>query len=127
MASRKTVILLSGGVDSSTAMALAKQEGSELHALSSRFGQRHQREIEAAKRVAESLRSKDHLIVDFDLRAIGSSALTDHIEVSKGRSPRQISDGIPITYVPARNTIFLSFALSLAEKIGTGDILFGAN
>ncbi len=127
MALRKAVNLLSGGVDSVTVMALAKQEGYELHALSFRYGQRHQREIEAAKRVAESLRSKDHLIVGFDLRDIGGSALADHIEISKRRSDRQLFDGIPITYVSARNAIFLSFALFLADKVGTGDILSGAN
>jgi 7-cyano-7-deazaguanine synthase len=127
MPSKKAVVLLSGGVDSSTAMAGAHREGYEIHALSFRYGQRHVREIEAAKRVAAFFKVKDHLIIDFDLRAIGGSALTDQIDVPKGRDPQEISRGIPVTYVPARNTIFLSFALSLAEKIESEDIFFGAN
>jgi len=127
MADKKAVVLLSGGVDSSTAMAVADRQGYRLHALSFRYGQRHEREIEAAKRVAAFFRAQDHLIIDFDLRAIGGSALTDQIEVPKGRSAKEISQGIPITYVPARNTIFLSFALALAEKIEGEDIFFGAN
>ena len=127
MAVERAVVLLSGGVDSSTAMAMAKKEGYELHALSFRYGQRHEREIEAAKKIAAFFQIKDHLIIDFNLRAIGGSALTDEIEVPKGRSPKEISHGIPVTYVPARNTIFLSFALALAEKIVAEDIFFGAN
>jgi 7-cyano-7-deazaguanine synthase len=124
---KKAVVLLSGGVDSSTAMAIAKREGYRLYALSFLYGQRHEREIEAARRVAAFFSAEDHLIIDFDLRAIGGSALTDHIEVPKGRSPQEISQGIPTTYVPARNTIFLSFALALTEKIEAEDIFFGAN
>ena len=127
MPDKKAVVLLSGGVDSSTAAALAKKEGFKLHALSFRYGQRHEREIEAAKRVAAFFGIEKHLIIDFNLRAIGGSALTDRIEVPKGRSAKEISRTIPITYVPARNTIFLSFALALAEKIGSEDIFFGAN
>ncbi|MFQ5542322.1 MAG: 7-cyano-7-deazaguanine synthase QueC [Candidatus Binatia bacterium] len=127
MLSKKAVVLLSGGVDSSTAMAVADREGYEIHALSFRYGQRHAREIEAAKRVATFFKVRDHLIIDFDLKAIGGSALTDQIDVPKGRDPQEISRGIPVTYVPARNTIFLSFALSLAEKIESEDIFFGAN
>lgn len=127
MANKKAVALLSGGIDSSTAAAMAKKEGLQLHALSFRYGQRHGREIEAAKKVAAFLGVRDHLIIDFNLRSIGGSALTDQIEVPKGRSPGEISHGIPITYVPARNTIFLSFALALAEKIAAEDIFFGAN
>jgi 7-cyano-7-deazaguanine synthase len=118
---------LSGGVDSSTAAAIAKKDGFQIHPLSFRYGQRHEREIEAAKRVAAFLGAQEHLIMDFNLRAIGGSALTDEIEVPKGRSPTEISQSIPITYVPARNTIFLSFALALAEKIAAEDIFFGAN
>ncbi|HEV8344600.1 MAG TPA: 7-cyano-7-deazaguanine synthase QueC, partial [Candidatus Binatia bacterium] len=91
------------------------------------YGQRHEREIEAAKRVAAFLRAENHLVIDFNLRAIGGSALTDEIEVPKGRSTKEISQGIPVTYVPARNTIFLSFALALTEKIDAEDIFFGAN
>ncbi len=127
MPSKKAVVLLSGGVDSSTAMAVAYREGYEIHALSFRYGQRHGREIDAAKRVAASFEVGNHLIIDFDLRAVGGSALTDQIDVPKGREPEEISRGIPVTYVPARNTIFLSFALSLAEKIESEDIYFGAN
>lgn len=121
------VILLSGGLDSATAAAIAKQQGFELHALSFRYGQRHEREIEAAKKVAAFLNVKSHQITDFDLRAIGGSALTDQIAVPKRRSAKAIAKGIPVTYVPARNTIFLAFALALAERIGAGDIFFGAN
>lgn len=127
MPSKNAVVLLSGGVDSSTAAAVAKHEGYRLQALTFRYGQRHEREVEAAKKVAASLGVKDHLIIDFNLRAIGGSALTDQIDVPKGRSPETIAHGIPVTYVPARNTIFLSFALALAEKISAEDIFFGAN
>jgi 7-cyano-7-deazaguanine synthase len=127
MFEKKAVVLLSGGVDSSTAAAVARKEGYQLHALTFRYGQRHEREIEAAKRVAAFLGIKDHLTIDFNLRAIGGSALTDQIEVPRGRSIKQISHGIPVTYVPARNTIFLSFALALSEKIEGEDIFFGAN
>lgn len=118
---------MSGGVDSSTAAAIAKKEGFQLYALSFRYGQRHEREIEAARRVAVFFAVQEHLIMDFDLRTIGGSALTADIEVPKGRSPKEISHGIPVTYVPARNTIFLSFALALSEKIAAEDIFFGAN
>ena len=127
MSNKKAVVLLSGGVDSSTTAAIAKQEGFHLYALSLRYGQRHEKEIKAAKRVAAFLTVKKHLIIDFNLRAIGGSALTDQIDVPKRRSGKEISHGIPITYVPARNTIFLSFALALSEKIGGEDIFFGAN
>ena len=119
--------MLSGGVDSSTAMAIAKKESYELHALTFRYGQRHEREIEASQRVASSLDAREHLILDFNLRAIGGSALTDEIQVPKGRSPEEIPHGVPVTYVPARNTIFLSFALALAERLEAEDIFFGAN
>jgi 7-cyano-7-deazaguanine synthase len=126
--SQKTVVLLSGGLDSATALAIAKKAGFEVHPLTFRYGQRHEREIEAAKKVAGSLgAAKEHLILDFDLRAIGGSALTDDIDVPKNRRPEEISHGVPVTYVPARNTIFLSFGLALAEKIGARDIFFGAN
>jgi len=127
MAANKSVILLSGGVDSATAGAIAKTQGFELHALTLQYGQRHRREIEAAKRVAAHLQVNDQIIIEVDLRAIGGSALTDDIEVPKGRSAIEITRGIPSTYVPARNTIFLSFALALAERLATGDIFFGAN
>ena len=119
--------MLSGGIDSSTAMAIAKREGFELHSLTFRYGQRHEREIEAAKKVAAFLGAQGHLIIEFNLRAIGGSALTDEIEVPKGRNQKEIAGGIPVTYVPARNTIFLSFALALAERLEAEDIFFGAN
>jgi 7-cyano-7-deazaguanine synthase len=127
MADKDAVLLLSGGIDSTTAGAIARQEGFQLHALSFRYGQRHEHELKAAKRVANFLGARAHLVIDFDLRAIGGSALTDEIEVPKKRSPNEITHGIPITYVPARNTIFLSFALALAERIEAEDIFFGAN
>ena len=127
MSAKKAVVLLSGGVDSSTAAAIAKSYGYEVRALSFRYGQRHEREVEAAKKVAGALGVKEHLIIEFNLRAIGGSALTAEIDVPKGRSAKEISREIPVTYVPARNTIFLSFGLALAEKIGAEDIFFGAN
>jgi 7-cyano-7-deazaguanine synthase len=126
MIGKDAVILLSGGVDSSTAALIAKQNGFQLHALTLRYGQRHQRELEAAKKVADFLGIKQ-LIIEFDLRAIGGSALTDEIQVPKGRRPDDMARGIPATYVPARNTIFLSFALAWAERIECADIFFGAN
>ncbi|HKA31755.1 MAG TPA: 7-cyano-7-deazaguanine synthase QueC [Candidatus Binatia bacterium] len=126
--SAKAVVLLSGGLDSATVMAIAHSEGYEVHPLSFRYGQRHARELQAAERVARSLGAAErHLVIAFDLRAIGGSALTDAIDVPKSRSAGEIARGIPATYVPARNTIFLSFGLALAEKIGAGDIFFGAN
>ena len=121
------VILLSGGLDSATAAAMAKQQGFQLHALSFRYGQRHKREIEAAKTLAAFLKAKTHRVTEFDLRAIGGSALTDQIAVPKGRTAKEMARGIPVTYVPARNTIFLAFALALAERIESGDIFFGVN
>lgn len=127
MSPQRAVVLLSGGVDSSTVLAIASSENYELHALSFRYGQRHERELDAAKRVALALASRDHVIIDFNLRAIGGSALTSDLAVPKGRSFDAISQGIPSTYVPARNTIFLSFALALAETLETGEIFFGAN
>ena len=123
----KSVILLSGGIDSATAAALAKQQGFELHALSYHYGQRHERELESAKQVAAFLRAQSHQVIRFDLRTIGGSALTDQIDVPKARTESEISRGIPVTYVPARNTIFLSFALAVAERIAAQDIFFGAN
>jgi 7-cyano-7-deazaguanine synthase len=98
-----------------------------LYALTFRYGQRHEREIEAAEKIARGLGAEEHLVIEFNLRAIGGSALTDDIDIPKGRSSREISHGIPVTYVPARNTVFLSFALGWAEKIGVQDIFFGAN
>lgn len=123
---KKAVILLSGGIDSSTTAAIAKAEGYELYALSFEYGQRHRLELESAKKVAESLSAKKHLIIKFDIREIGGSALTADIEVPKDRRQRTDS-AIPVTYVPARNTIFLSFALGWAEVLEASDIFIGAN
>lgn len=127
MARKKAVILLSGGIDSATAAVIAQQNGFDLHALTFRYGQRHDREIDAAKQVVAWLRVQEHLIIDCDLRAIGGSALTDRIKVPKDRSASEIGQGIPVTYVPARNTIFLAYGLALAEKLEASDIFFGAN
>jgi len=124
---KKAVILLSGGLDSATTLAMAKDEGFELYALSFRYGQRHNNEIEAAKRVALIFNVSDHKIAEIDLRLFGGSALTDSIDVPKSRSEGEIGEGIPVTYVPARNTIFLSFAIAYAEVIGSGDIFIGVN
>jgi 7-cyano-7-deazaguanine synthase len=126
MIGKDAIILLSGGIDSATAALIAKQSGFQLHALTLRYGQRHERELEAAKDVAHFL-GAPQLMIEFDLRAIGGSALTDEIPVPKGRGPEEIKRGIPVTYVPARNTIFLSFALALAERVESADIFFGAN
>ena len=124
---KKAVVLLSGGVDSATTLAIARAEGYELYALSFSYGQRHSRELESARRVAAALGAKEHLILTLDLRAIGGSALTADIPVPKGRSAEEIGRGIPVTYVPARNTIFLSHALAWAEVLGAEHIFFGAN
>jgi len=123
----KTVVLLSGGLDSSTALAIAVNEGYEPYALSFRYGQRHKVELEAAKRIAKSFNAKEHIIVDIDLRRFGGSALTDDIDVPKDRSEDQMGTGIPITYVPARNTIFLSYALAWAEVLDCRHIHLGVN
>lgn len=127
MTGKKAVILLSGGIDSATAGAIAKRDGYGLHTLSFHYGQRHERELESAEKVAAFLGAESSIVIRFDLRAIGGSALTDDIAVPKGRIGGKITTGVPITYVPARNTIFLSFALALAERIGSEDIFFGAN
>jgi 7-cyano-7-deazaguanine synthase len=127
MASSKAVVLLSGGLDSATALAVAQQEGFDVCALSFRYGQRHGVEIDAAKRVAERAGVSRHVIMDIDLRAFGGSALTDDIPVPKGRDLAEMGSSIPITYVPARNTIFLSFALAYAEVLGAADIFIGVN
>jgi len=124
---KKAVVLISGGLDSATTAAIAKFEGYEIYALSFDYGQRHAREIESARAVAESLRAADHLTISFDMRKIGASALTADIDVPVDRGDDEISSGIPITYVPARNTIFLAFALSYAESIGAEDIFVGVN
>ena len=123
----KTVVLLSGGLDSSTALAIAVNEGYEPYALSFFYGQRHKIELEAAKLIAKSFKVKEHAIVDIDLRLFGGSALTDNIDVPKDRSEKQIRAGIPTTYVPARNTIFLSYALAWAEVLDCRHIHIGVN
>lgn len=124
---RSAVVLLSGGLDSATTAAIARSEGYELNAISFRYGQRHAIEIAAAERVAQSLAISRHVIVDIDLRTFGGSALTSSIPVPKGRSAEEMGSGIPITYVPARNTVFLSFALAWAETLGAWDIFLGVN
>lgn len=127
MGEAKAVVLLSGGMDSATAAAIAREQGFALYALSFRYGQRHAQEIEAARRVARHLGAARHVILDLDLRAFGGSALTGDVPVPKDRSPEEIGAGIPVTYVPARNTIFLAFALAWAEVLGAGDIFIGVN
>ena len=124
---KAAVVLLSGGLDSATVLAMAKSQGYEVFALSFSYGQRHSWELEAAKRVAQSQGVRDHKIATIDLRVFGGSALTDDIDVPKGRTVDEMSHGIPITYVPARNTIFLSFALAWAEVLGSSDIFIGVN
>jgi 7-cyano-7-deazaguanine synthase len=124
---KRAVVLLSGGLDSATVLAIAKNEGYELYALSFSYGQRHVIELEAARRVAAAIGVADHRIAAIDLRVFGGSALTADIAVPKGRGTDEMSHGIPITYVPARNTIFLSFALAWAEVLGSSDIFIGVN
>jgi 7-cyano-7-deazaguanine synthase len=125
--SRDAIVLLSGGVDSATALAMTRAEGRACHALSFRYGQRHAVELEAAARVARALGAASHRIVDIDLGAIGGSALTAALEVPKGRSEAEIGAGIPITYVPARNTIFLAYAFAVAEVTGAAEVVVGVN
>jgi 7-cyano-7-deazaguanine synthase len=127
MEKKNAVVLLSGGLDSTTVLAIALAEGYTVYALSFRYGQRHSIELESARRVAAAMSVARHLTIDFDLRAIGGSALTDDIAVPKSRSSAEMATGIPVTYVPARNTIFLSFALGWAEVLGAADIFIGVN
>jgi 7-cyano-7-deazaguanine synthase len=124
---KPAVVLLSGGIDSTTTLAIALSEGYEAYTLSFDYGQRHQIETEAARRVADSLGAKEHRIAKIDLRIFGGSALTDNVEVPKKRSDTEIAHGIPVTYVPARNTIFLAYALAWAEVIPASDIFLGVN
>jgi 7-cyano-7-deazaguanine synthase len=127
MPARRAVVLLSGGLDSTTAFAVARAEGFDCYALTFDYGQRHDRELESARRVAAALGAKEHLVLRLDLRAIGGSALTADIPVPKGRSHAAMGTGIPVTYVPARNTIFLSHALAWAEVLESQDIFIGVN
>jgi len=124
---KRAVVLLSGGLDSTTAAAIMKSRGYKLYALTFDYGQRHKREIDAALAVGKSLGVEDHIIISFDLRKWGGSALTDDIEVPADRDISDIGEDIPVTYVPARNTIFLSFALGYAETIEADTIVIGAN
>ena len=124
---RPAVVLLSGGVDSATALAIARSEGYEPHALSFAYGQRHDIELEAAREVAGAQGVAQHVVAEIDLRVFGGSALTDDIDVPHRAGANLIGDDIPVTYVPARNTIFLSFALAWAETLGSSDIFIGVN
>ena len=121
------VVLLSGGLDSATVLALASRAGYAVHALTFRYGQRHEIEIERARALATRWKAARHIVADIDLRAVGGSALTDEIAVPKDRGARAMGEGIPVTYVPARNTIFLSFALAWAVVLGASDIFIGVN
>lgn len=123
----RAVVLVSGGLDSATTLAIAKRDGFALYALSFRYGQRHAIELAAAGAVCHRIGVTEHAVVSIDLRVFGGSALTDDLPVPKGRSPGEIARGIPITYVPARNTIFLSYALAWAEVLGAADIFLGVN
>ena len=125
---KKAIVLLSGGLDSSTILAIAQAQGFETYAITFRYGQKHEVELEAAQRIANQFQVKEHVIAEIDLRMFGGSALTsDQFEVPKGRAIDDMSDGIPITYVPARNTIFLSFALAWAEVLEAYNIFIGVN
>ncbi|MBN2514862.1 MAG: 7-cyano-7-deazaguanine synthase QueC [Deltaproteobacteria bacterium] len=127
MSKKRAVVLSSGGLDSTTVMAIAKSEGYEIYSLSYRYGQRHLIELDAAEKIAGVFDVREHLVIDIDLMTIGGSALTDDIRIPKGRSEREIIKEIPVTYVPARNTIFLSYALAWAEVLGASDIFIGVN
>lgn len=124
---KKAIVLSSGGIDSTTVMAIAKKEGFRIFSLSFFYGQRHSAELESAKKVARSLGAERHLIVHADLKSIGGSALTDNMDVPKTGNGEKVESGIPVTYVPARNTIFLSYALAWAEVLETADIFIGVN
>jgi 7-cyano-7-deazaguanine synthase len=127
MSDRSAVVLLSGGLDSSTVLAIAADEGFALHAISFRYGQRHAVELDAAREIAKRAGVRQHVEAEIDLRLFGGSALTAEIDVPKARELAAMSDGIPITYVPARNTVFLSFALAWAEVLGADNIFMGVN
>lgn len=123
----KAVVLLSGGLDSSTVLAIAKDMGYRLYTLSFSYGQRHVFELDAAEKISKAMDAEKHLVIKMNLNDIGGSALTDTIDVPKGRSVSKMGEEIPVTYVPARNTIFLSFALGWAEVLGASDIFIGVN
>lgn len=127
MHERRAVILLSGGLDSATVLAIARREGYAAYALTFRYGQRHEVEIEAARRIGKALGVVEHLVIEFDLRRFGGSALTSDLAVPKDRPLASLAETIPVTYVPARNTIFLSFALAWAEVLGAGSIFIAVN
>lgn len=127
MRTKRAVVLSSGGIDSTTTMAMAKAQGYEVYSLSFRYGQRHAIELDAAARVAGALGAREHLVLDIDLAPIGGSALTADLPVPKARAEGEIRGGIPVTYVPARNTIFLSYALAWAEVLEASDIFIGVN
>ena len=127
MSAPKAVVLLSGGMDSTTVAAIARSRGFDVHALTFRYGQRHKAEVDAARRVAERLGVRRHEVLDIDLRAFGGSALTSDLEVPKDTPIAEIGQRIPSTYVPARNTIFLAFALGWSEVLGASDVFLGAN
>ncbi len=124
---KRAVVLLSGGLDSTTTLAIARSEGFELYAMSFQYGQRNNVELDCAKHNAQELGAKQHIIIDIDLRTFGASALTTDMEVPKNRSDTEISEEIPITYVPARNTIFLSYALAWTEVLSSDTIFIGVN
>ena len=123
----RAVVLISGGLDSATCVAIAERDGFAVYGISFRYGQRHESEIASAERVAETMGVREHIIVEVDLKQFGGSALTDAIAVPKKRTVEEIGDDIPVTYVPARNTVFLSLALAWAETLGAGDIFIGVN
>ncbi len=125
--SKRAICLLSGGLDSTTSLAIAQQDGFECYCLSFDYGQRHRVELDAATRIAKEMHAKEHKIVHIDLRLFGGSALTSDMEVPKNRAEDQMAGGIPVTYVPARNTIFLSFALAYAEVVEASDVFMGVN
>lgn len=125
--SKKAVVLLSGGLDSTTTLAIARNEGYDCYVMSFRYGQRNKVELQCAENITKLMGAKQHNIIDIDLRTFGASALTDDIDVPKGRSDVEMEDGIPVTYVPARNTIFLSYALAWAEVLAANTIFIGVN
>jgi 7-cyano-7-deazaguanine synthase len=127
MQQRRAIVLLSGGLDSTTVLAIAQEQKFEPFALTFRYGQRHEVEVRAAREIARQMKAAEHVVVDIDLRLFGGSALTGDLDVPKNRTAEEMNTGIPITYVPARNTIFLSFALAWAEVLEAWDIFIGVN